>query len=99
MYREILENYAKENKWVKIQPPAQMQDIKKAEEYVGHPFPDELVKLLLELNGDKWLILSTEEIIETAFNTREYLSECYEDIHNHIFFAGIISNLGSDKYP
>lgn len=88
MYRETLENYAKENKWVKIQPPAQMQDIKKAEEYVGHPFPDELVKLLLELNGDKWLILSTEEIIETAFNTREYLSECYEDIQNHIFFAG-----------
>ena len=33
MYREILENYAKENKWMKIQPPAQMQDIKKAEEY------------------------------------------------------------------
>ena len=91
MYREILENYAKENKWVQIQPPAQMQDIKKAEEYVGHPFPDELVKLLLELNGDKWLILSTEEIIETAFNTREYLSECYEDIHNHIaFFEKIV---------
>ena len=51
MYREILENYAKENKWVKIQPPAQMQDIKKAEEYVGHPFPDELVNLLLELKN------------------------------------------------
>ena len=71
MYREILENYAKENKWVKIQPPAQMQDIKKAEEYVGHPFPDDLVKLLLELNGDKWLILSTEEIIETAFTPKK----------------------------
>ena len=88
MYREILECYAKENQWVKIQPPAQMQEINKAQEYVGQKFPEELVNLLLELNGDKWLIFSTEDIIETAFNTREYLSECYEDIREHIFFAG-----------
>lgn len=33
-------------------------------------------------------VFSTKEIMETAFNTREYLSECYEGIHNHIFFAG-----------
>ena len=55
MYREILECYAKENQWVKIQPPAQMQEINKAQEYVGHKFPMGLVNLLLELNGDKWL--------------------------------------------
>ena len=38
MYREILECYAKENQGVKIQPPAQMQEIDKAQEYVknGH---------------------------------------------------------------
>ena len=88
MYKEILEEYAKESEWVEVQPPALMNEVKRAQEYVGHPFPEELVNLLLELNGDKWLIFSTEEIIETVSNTREYLSECYEDIQNHIFFAG-----------
>lgn len=88
MYKEILEEYAKENEWIKVQPPALMHEIERAQEYVGHPFPEDLVNLLLELNGDKWLIFSTEEIIETAFNTREYLSDCYENIQNHIFFAG-----------
>ena len=34
MYREILECYAKENQWVKIQPPAQMQEINKAPEEI-----------------------------------------------------------------
>ena len=55
---------------------------------VGYNFPEELKKLLLEMNGDKWPLFSTEEIIRCVSLNRESLIECYEDIERHIFFAG-----------
>ena len=55
---------------------------------MGYNFPEELKELLLEMNGDKWLLFSTEKIIECVSLNREYLLECYEDIESHIFFAG-----------
>lgn len=95
MYREIVEEYAAGNAQVLPQEPAPLQEIRRAEEMVGHTFPQELVDLLLEMNGDRWLLMSARDIIETALMTREYLSECYSDISRHIFFA---SNGCGDYY-
>ena len=59
-----------------------------AEEAVGVAFPSELTALLSELNGDRWLLFSTKEIMETVTLNREALLECYAGIGRHIFFAG-----------
>ena len=88
MYRELIEALSGKNSLAVVQPPASLAEIKAAEDAVGVPFPSELRALLSELNGDRWLIFSTKEIMETAALNREVLSECYEDIERHIFFAG-----------
>lgn len=88
MYKELITELSKDNQWVNVQPPATEKDILNAESVVGYAFPNELKQLLYELNGDSYLILSTEEIINNCLLNREYLKECYEDIDFHIFFAG-----------
>ena len=88
MYKELVLECSEGKARVKVQKPATFLEIQEAEEVVGYNFPEELKKLLLEMNGDKWLLFSTEEIIRCVSLNREYLLECYEDIERHIFFAG-----------
>ncbi|MBQ7295571.1 MAG: SMI1/KNR4 family protein [Clostridia bacterium] len=88
MYKELILECSKDIKWTRIQSPATIAEIQKAENIVGYTFPDELRELLSELNGDSYLILSTDQIKENCLLNREYLKECYEDIDCHIFFAG-----------
>lgn len=71
MYKELISELAQENAWVKIQPPCSENDIETAEKAVGYPFPKELRELLLEMNGDQYLLLSIEEIVEQAKRNRE----------------------------
>lgn len=95
MYKELISELSKNNQWVKIQFPATEEHILNAESVVGYAFPKELKQLFYELNGDSYLILSTDEIIKNCMLNREYLKECYEDIDLHIFFA---SNGCGDYY-
>lgn len=88
MYKELVLECSEGKAKIHIQEPATLEEIQEAEKVVGYNFPEELKKLLLEMNGDKWLLFSTEKIIECVTLNREYLSECYEDIERHIFFAG-----------
>ena len=88
MYSELIRRLSQGRSRAEVQPPASPGDVRRAEEAVGHPFPAELRALLSEMNGDKWLLFSAEQIAETAELNREYLRECYEDIERHIFFAG-----------
>ena len=88
MYKEMVLECSEGKARIQIQEPATLSKIQEAEKVVGYNFPEELKKLLLEMNGDKWLLFSTEEIIRCASLNREYLLECYEDIERHIFFAG-----------
>ncbi len=88
MYKEMVVECSEGKARIQIQEPATLSKILKAEKVVGYNFPEELKKLLFEMNGDKWLLFSTEEIIRCASLNREYLLECYEDIERHIFFAG-----------
>lgn len=87
MYKELILECARNNQWTVIGSPATIAEIQAAESIVGYPFPAELTQLLLELNGDSYLLLSTNRIIENCQLNRAYLKECYEDIDQHIFFA------------
>ena len=88
MYKELIEKLSGSNSQALIQPPARFEEIRAAEDAVGVAFPSELTALLAELNGDRWLLFSTKEIIETVTLNRGILLECYEDIERHVFFAG-----------
>ena len=69
---------------MKIQPPCDERDIDRAEQSVGIPFPKELRALLKELNGDRYLLLSVDEIMkqsELNRQVREQSCERFGQIH------------------
>ncbi len=93
MYKELISELTQEIKWVKIQPPCPEEAINNAEKAVGYPFPKELRALLREMNGDGYLLLSAEDIVEQANLNRkvqqEYSDEEFaKDLDKLIFFAG-----------
>lgn len=94
MYRELLNELIQNHDWAKLQEPCPEKEIKKAEKYVGYPFPEELKALLRETNGDRWLLLSAKEIMENVERNRSILGECFDDaeefserVGRYIFFA------------
>ena len=97
MYKELIGKLSSGNKWVKIQPPCPKGEISYAERVVGHAFPRALVDLLLEMNGDRWCLLSSQEIVENVNRNKEtwlplfeedYSKEEYLDrVDRFIFFA------------
>ena len=76
MYRELVERLSKGSEFVKIQPPCPEEKIDEAEKAVGYKFPAELRALLREMDGDKWLLLSADGIMENVRLNRE----CYTDL-------------------
>lgn len=92
MYSELILELSQGNEFVKIQPPCPESEIDGAEKVVGYQFPNELRNLLRELNGDKWLLLSAQEIIEQAKLNREMQKENSDEefakeLDKFIFFA------------
>lgn len=97
MYRELVKDLSGDIQWVTIQPPCPLSKIAEAEKCVGYPFPKELKDLLCEMDGDGWLLLSAQQIIETVERNRtvfyplfreDFSVEAYMDrIDRFIFFA------------
>lgn len=92
MYRELISKLTKDSEFVKIQPSCPENMIDNAEKEVGYSFPKELRELLRELNGDKYFLLSTQEIIKQAELNREiqkeYINEEFsKELDKLIFFA------------
>lgn len=93
MYKELLEKLTEGHSWAELQNPCNEQEISAAERYIGFSFPDDLKALLRETNGDHWLLLSLDEIIEKVKTNREIYPEylepdMFEDKANrHVFFA------------
>lgn len=97
MYRELISELSRGNSWVQIRPPCPEKDIENAEKAVGHRFPEELKALLREMNGDRWCLLSADEIIENVRVNRETLRPFFEEefgmeeylerVDRFIFFA------------
>lgn len=92
MYRELIANAAKNIKYSVLQPPCPESEIAKAEAYIGYRFPHELRALLKETNGDRFLLLSVDEIVEQVkLNRKNYAEHLDEDLYaeteNSVFFA------------
>lgn len=97
MYKELIQEQSKETEWVSIQPPCSEDEISEAEKVVGYSFPEDLKKLLRELNGDNWLLLSAKQIIENVERNRKFFYPLFQDdfgieaykdrIDRFIFFA------------
>ena len=92
MYKELITQVSKGNEFVKIQPPCPEGEIDRVEKAFGYPLPKEVRALLRELNGDKYLLFSAEEIIDQIRMTKEMLSfyeeEGVKGVDRLIFFAG-----------
>ena len=101
MYRGLIAKFIEGHNWAKLQEPCPEKEIEKAEKYVGFTFPDELKNLLRETNGDHWLLLSANEIIDQVKRNREILSEYLEPdefeekVNRFVYFA---SNGCGDYY-
>lgn len=92
MYKELITEVSKGNEFVKIQPPCPGSEIDRVEKSFGYPLPKEVRALLSELNGDKFLLLSAEEIIDQIRLNKEMLSyyeeQGVEGVDRLLFFAG-----------
>ena len=105
MYRELILKLSKDNELVKIQPPCPEKEIKRAENVVGYSFPRELTDFLREADGDRWLMMSAQEIIENIERNRKIYLPLFEEdyskkeyidkVDRFIFFA---SNGCGDYY-
>lgn len=78
MYRELIGKLTDGHDWAKLQKPCSDREITEVEESVGFPIPEELKALLRETNGDRWLLLSAEQIISTVRSNREIFPEYLE---------------------
>lgn len=87
MYISLLLQYAKENKFVKPQPPATEYEVQNAEKQLNIRFPDELREFLHEVNGDNFLCLSINRIIEDNLRLRRNIDSDISDLSNFLFFA------------
>lgn len=91
-YKELISQLTQDNTFIKIQPPCSERAIDNAEKAVGYPFPKELRALLTELNGDRYLLLSADEIVEQVKLNREvqeeYRGEEFaQELDRLLFFA------------
>ena len=84
---ELYTELANKHDCIKINPPATKKQIAEAEEALGNKLPPDLIELLLEINGDDWLIFSTERIIEINLSVRENF-DCYMPLDCLLFFGG-----------
>ena len=89
MWREIVEKIAKNNEYVKIQPPATQEDTERLNSKYGE-IPQELKDLLLELNGDNDCLFSVEWIIEMneLLRNDQYNDGGFMSFKSLLFFAG-----------
>ncbi len=88
MWKDLLKQYEGINNDLKINLPADKSEIERAERVLGVSFPTELKGLLLELNGDSWLLFSVAQIVENNLLTREALGEYYDKLNELLFIAG-----------
>lgn len=85
MWKEFVEGLTKNTPYVNIGAPASKDDISLVEEKLGVVLPQDLVMLLLEMNGDGFFLMSTEGIIEANLSLRAL--DCYMPLDCLVLFA------------
>lgn len=83
MWKEVLLNYSSNNPFIKINLPAQLDEINDIEIGFGLVLPRDLKNLYNELNGDNNFIFSTNQVIETNLMMRSI--EGYSQMNNILF--------------
>ena len=91
MYIELLKHYAANIDSSKIQPAVAKSAIHEAELKLNILFPNELMELLCETNGDNYFLLPLEFIIKDNLDFRSMNPEIIEnelfDFSKFLFFA------------
>lgn len=85
-WKTLLERFTKENTCMKLNPPATEQQINEIKEKLHIRLPEDLKSLLRELNGDDFLLLSADQIIEINLMVRA--QDFYMSLDCLLFFAG-----------
>jgi len=88
MWIEKISAYMANNRYIKPQRGADSAIIKEAERKLKVSFPAELKSLLLEINGDNYLLFSVEQIVENNLDSRKVLGEVYDGLDRLLFIAG-----------
>jgi len=83
---ELFNEITNTHEYCKPNPPATIEQISKVEKTLGNKLPADLKELLLCMNGDDWLIFSTEQIIETNIEVRKM--DFYMPLDCLLFFGG-----------
>jgi hypothetical protein len=78
-------NLINKNEFIKINPPATEKQLSEVEEALGNKLPADLRDYLLEMNGDDWLIFSTDDIIKDNLYTRGI--DYYMPLNCFLFFG------------
>lgn len=85
MWIDKIKDYSKTINFISINPPATDIEINKLKKALGE-IPDDLLELLKEINGDNFVLLSVDEIIET--NRRLRSLQEFMPLDCILFFAG-----------
>lgn len=87
MYIDLLNQYAQRIESAKPQPAATEQEVHEAEKKLNLLFPDELKAFLYETNGDNFLCLSIDRIIEENLRLRKDIDSDLFDLSKLLFIA------------
>lgn len=87
MYIELVRSYMQDNKYIRPQSPATEEEICDAENKLNVSFPNTLRTLLSEMNGDRYLFYSAEDIVKTNLSSRSAFVE-FADLSCYLFIAG-----------
>lgn len=99
MYIELLKQYAAHLNSVKFHPAATANQVCEAEKRLNVLFPDELKKILFEVNGDNFLLWSLEQIVKENLEIRSINPEIIEpELFNFSEFLFIAGNGIGDYY-
>ena len=82
----IYEELTSKNNYIKPNPPAAQKQISDIEESLACKLPNNLMELLLQINGDNWFVFSTEQITETNLSVRKL--GCFMPLDCLLFFGG-----------
>lgn len=82
----LYEDLKSKHKYINLNPPASQEQITNVEQALNIELPYDIKELLLEIDGDNWLIFSTEQIIETNLAVRKL--GCFMPLDCLLFFGG-----------
>lgn len=99
MYIELLKQYATHLNSVKFHPAVTESEVHEAEKRLNVIFPDELKKILFEVNGDNFLLWSLDQIVKDNLDLRSINPDIIEpELFNFSEFLFIAENGCGDYY-